>query len=310
MSHLISITVALLAGIIAFASMLLVALGIVDWYRIPSREGASGYFVVVNALLAGFIGTIIGWIVARKTGPGMATELVWAGGTNILLCALIALVACLFAPRQPEPHVETHPPTSPLPDHETLQKQRAQELFDAIPPNAPIPQWFPYTGEGGDLKLRATALQHILAKPGHIAEINALLISPDRPTAVNALRLVTQLPMPPAPELKAGVAACGSHLAKLIREVNATPEAEDPSYELAGETAVRFSSWIATARLLREPANGGSPDDFVRELLEILALSRARPEIHTMRQDILRVASHYAQEWAGIPPLPDDPPPR
>jgi hypothetical protein len=311
MSFLISIIVALIAGISAGVCMLVVALGWVEWYRIPSHEGASSFFVLYCVLLAAFVGTISGLIVARKVGPGFAVEIFWAVGINVLLCAMAAMIGYLFAPK-PSPSDPSSDTVVPQTGEQRAiaEKQRAHEVFNAIPLDAPLTAWFPYTGEGGGLDHRAAAVRHIQSKPGYVTEINALLISPDRHTAVEALRLVTQLPMPPPPELKAGVAACGQHLAEMIRQVNATPQESDPSYELAGETAVRFNAWMAVIRLLRDPANGGTAEDFIPQLGDILTLSRKRPEIHAMRQDILRVASYHAHQWAGIPPLPDDPAPR
>ncbi len=82
MSWLVSIVVSLLSGAIALFLAGYIAILCVDWYRIPSREGASGYFVVLIALLGGVAGTILGCIVARivasSMGPSFGRELAFA----------------------------------------------------------------------------------------------------------------------------------------------------------------------------------------------------------------------------------------
>jgi hypothetical protein len=49
--------------------------------------------------------------------------------------------------------------------------------------------------------------------------------------------------------------------------------------------------------------------DFTPELGAILELARVRQDSYVMRQDVVRVASYYMQQWAGLAPLPTDPKP-
>ena len=63
---------------------------------------------------------------------------------------------------------------------------------------------------------------------------------------------------------------------------------------------------MVATRSLREKCGG----DFVPELRTILELSRVRPDSIVLRGDVCRVASFYLREWAGVAPLPTDPPPR
>ena len=46
------------------------------------------------------------------------------------------------------------------------------------------------------------------------------------------------------------------------------------------------------------------------QLQEIATLARQCPDDYSIRMTVLRVASFYLDKWAGIAPLPDDPPPR
>ena len=49
--------------------------------------------------------------------------------------------------------------------------------------------------------------------------------------------------------------------------------------------------------------------DLTPELRIILELARVRQDSYVMRQDVVRVASYYLQQWAGLAPLPTDPKP-
>jgi hypothetical protein len=49
--------------------------------------------------------------------------------------------------------------------------------------------------------------------------------------------------------------------------------------------------------------------DLTPELGTILELARVREDSYVMRQDVVRVASYYMQQWAGVAPLPTDPKP-
>lgn len=307
MSWPLTLLIALLAGIVATGCMVLVTCGWVDWYRISSREGASGYFVIYISLLGGFVGALVGAIVARKMGPGFGTALLGAVCVNATICALLAGLGYLLAPKK---QTTTPEPTQAISDPGEERRNTEQVAFDAMHPDAPISEWFRFTGEGSQPEHRAAALEVIQAKPNYPEELTALLISTDRRMSVEALQIVRFLPKPLDPPVKNGVAVCGRHLAEILRQVNATPPEQDPHFELAGESSVRFSAWISVVGLLRAPENGGAADDFIPELLEILKLSRQRPEIHTLTQDIRRVASYYAQKWAGIAPHPGDPPPK
>ena len=64
-SWALSLLIALLTGGVGLLGAGFVAALIVDWYRISSFEGGSGFFVVFMALFGGLAGTLIGLIAAR-----------------------------------------------------------------------------------------------------------------------------------------------------------------------------------------------------------------------------------------------------
>jgi hypothetical protein len=74
MSWLLSIVIGILTAIIGAVATGTIAALAADWYRVPSREGASGYFVVGFILLALIVGFVVGIVasrmVAARPDPG------------------------------------------------------------------------------------------------------------------------------------------------------------------------------------------------------------------------------------------------
>lgn len=88
MSWLQSFVVSALTGVLGLIVAGVVAALGVDWYRISSFEGGSGFFVVGMALLGFIVGAIVGLITARVTGDaGLARAL----GTASLIVATSGL---------------------------------------------------------------------------------------------------------------------------------------------------------------------------------------------------------------------------
>lgn len=92
-----SILVALLSGVLGLFCAGGIASRWVEWYRVSSFEGKSGYAVIFTALLGGLPGGVIGLIAARFVAagaePGFMKGLVVAGAA-VLGIALVALVSC------------------------------------------------------------------------------------------------------------------------------------------------------------------------------------------------------------------------
>jgi hypothetical protein len=196
------------------------------------------------------------------------------------------------------------PPAS-QPSEPDIREAEAQAQFDAIPADAPLGVWLPYTQPGLNERRAAAAMQHITARPGLVRELIPLMLAPDPQQAALALGLVGQLPQPSA-DLIPGVDAAARDIIARMKKFNAAPPGDDPSYEGAADAGVRFSGWLAAVRALREKAGA----DFIPELQEVLELSRMRTDSRVMEQSVRRVASYYLQAWAGVAPHPDDPPPR
>jgi len=85
MTWLASIAVGILTGLAAMVAAGFVATRAVEWHRVSSFEGGSGYFVVGLALMGLVGGIIIGVVASRYLGPGflkaLGMALAISGGT-------------------------------------------------------------------------------------------------------------------------------------------------------------------------------------------------------------------------------------
>ena len=195
------------------------------------------------------------------------------------------------------------PPPKSQAEYQAEEDARKEAEFAAIPADAPVEVFFPYLDYEQPQTERA--LQQVSARPNLAAELGQLAVGDDADLADKALRVIEKLPEP-TPDFIAPVEAAGRDIAERLRRVNATSAEEDPGYHGAAAVSLRFIGWISAARRLRETCGG----DFTPELQKILELSRERPDSQSLRMDVCRVASYYLHQWAGIAPLPTDPPPR
>ena len=93
MSWFTSIVVALLTAIAGAVASGYVAGLAVDWYRVSSREGGSGYFIIALGLLGVIVGLILGLVVSRKVAGGAAPGFFKALGFSLL--AVLGTVAVI-----------------------------------------------------------------------------------------------------------------------------------------------------------------------------------------------------------------------
>ena len=199
----------------------------------------------------------------------------------------------------------------PLPSDRSqaeLEAKRAveeQAAFEAIPADAPIAVWLPYTQYGTPEARLRVAIENIQAREDLAVELGPLMSGEDDQQASIALRMVRHLVVFD-PGLVGQVAAAGQKIAAMIRAFNETSMKQDPRMLRAAAVSLRFSGWMEAVRTLREHAGG----DFTRELGMILELSRVREDSDCVRMDVRRVASYYMKKWAGLEPLPGDPKPR
>lgn len=101
MTWLGSLLAAALSGVAGLFLAGFIANACVSWYHVSSREGASGYFVMLLGIGGGIAGVIIGLITARfiasHSGPGFGKELAGALGVVLLIAGISALLCRLFA---------------------------------------------------------------------------------------------------------------------------------------------------------------------------------------------------------------------
>ena len=194
-------------------------------------------------------------------------------------------------------------PPPPKSEAEYRAEKSAEEeaKFAAIPPDAPVESWFPYLAYEQPHTRRA--LQLIASRTNLVSELSLLVVNENPALAHDALSCIGLLPEP-SKDLIPAVQAAAREIAARIATFNGKTKEEDPSFEFAVDPATRFYGWLSAAKALREKCGA----DLTPELKTILELSRVRPESHCMRVDICRVASFYLHKWAGIAPLPTDPP--
>lgn len=197
------------------------------------------------------------------------------------------------------------PPGKTQAEFDAEQAANEQAVFEAIPHDAPIATWLPYTRYGTSPERLAVAIKSISRRETFVAELTELILGPDHKIAADAMNLIEHLTLFP-PELNASIATAGQKIAGMILTFNATPPEQDPAMQGAADVSARFSAWMTAAETLRKQSSG----DFTAELHAILKLARIRQDSHEMRISVVRVASYYLKEWAGIEPLPTDPKPR
>lgn len=99
MAWFVSILVSLISGIAGLFVAGFIAGVCVSWYSIPSREGASGFYVMFWALAGGIAGVVIGLIASRvvveNVGASFVKELGAAVGA-VLVIGLVTLGLCRF----------------------------------------------------------------------------------------------------------------------------------------------------------------------------------------------------------------------
>jgi len=106
LTWLISIVVALLSAIAGGAAALGLSILAVEWYRVTSREGASG-FAVLGLAIFGSAGSAVVGLIAARIGvangyAGFGGQLLWSLGTCLTLLGLAGLVARALADVPPK----------------------------------------------------------------------------------------------------------------------------------------------------------------------------------------------------------------
>ena len=154
-------------------------------------------------------------------------------------------------------------------------------MFEAIPANAPIAVWLPYTRYGAPEDKLSVAVQNITDREDYVGELAPLMIAEDQRMACDALYVVEHIPQP-LTDLNAPVEAAGRDIIARLRKVNALTVEEDPSYLAAADVSLRFGAWMVAMRTLRKKTDG----DFTAELRVILELSRVRDDSYVIRNDV------------------------
>ncbi|WP_321473248.1 hypothetical protein [uncultured Paludibaculum sp.] len=96
MSWLLTILVGVLTAVACGAAACYLGTLCVDWYRISSFEGGSGYFVVFLTLLGLVIGLILGIVTSRVVAGGASPGFLRAQGLSLAGVAILFCFVTLF----------------------------------------------------------------------------------------------------------------------------------------------------------------------------------------------------------------------
>jgi hypothetical protein len=199
------------------------------------------------------------------------------------------------------------PPPPPLTSEqqEALAVAQKEAELRALTPEAPLAQWLVFTRYGTPQPLIDTAIAAIRKRPDYVAAMTHEMLDGEHDASRDALRAIEHMQPPPA-ELTAGIAEVGRRIAQSLRELEREAPDTDEYNTHVADISTRFSAWMVATRALQEPEAA----DFTPQLQQILEPARRLDKAYAIRVDVVRVASFYLQKWAGIAPLPTDPPPR
>ena len=196
-------------------------------------------------------------------------------------------------------------PTLTREQQEADAESRQEAALRALAPDAPLAQWLVFTRYGVPQTRIDAAISAIRSRPNYPAEMAQEMLTGEHESSRDALRAVEHIKPPPA-ELAAGIAAVGSEIAQSLRDLERESAGSDSYNDRVAGISTRFSAWMVATRALQEARLA----DFVPQLQEIIEPARRLDQAHAIRIDVVRVASFYLNKWAGIAPLPGDPPPR
>lgn len=201
--------------------------------------------------------------------------------------------------------IEPPPPAPTREQQEAEDDARQEAAMRALAPDAPLAQWLVYTRYGVPQARIEAAAAIIRSRPNFKTEMEHEMLDGDYDASRDALRAVPHF-QPPPTELADGLRAVAREIAQAARDFDSAAPPPEQRYSHGGDISTRFSAWMEAARALQ----GKDGLDFVPQLQEIIEPAREHDQSHTMRIDVVRVASYYLQQWGGIAPLPTDPPPR
>lgn len=201
--------------------------------------------------------------------------------------------------------VEPAPPPRISPEQRDAALEAVEEAkLAALTPDTPLAQWLVFTRYGTAQHRIDTAAAAIRARPRFVEEMSYEMLQGSHEASRDALRAVEHI-QPPPYELARAIAQVGDDIAASIKSLPTNAPADDQP-DAHADISTRFSAWMAATLALQ--GRGGV--DFVPQLQAIIEPARTHDQSYVLQIDVVRVASFYLKEWAGIEPLPTDPPPR
>lgn len=234
-----------------------------------------------------------GWISALPTTPAES------GGTQL---------AGSVQSYEARYKVIIEPPPAPRltrEQEEAAADAKQEAAMRVLAPDAPLAQWLVFTRYGVPQPRIDAAIAAIRARPAYAAEMEREMLAGEYESSRDALRAIAHIKPPPR-EFANAIAAAGMEIAQSLRDLEKEPAESRTHDERVSSISTRFSAWMEATRAVQE----SKVADFVPQLQEIIDPARRLDQVHAIRMDVVRVASFYLNKWAGIAPLPSDPPPR
>lgn len=196
-------------------------------------------------------------------------------------------------------------PTRTSEELEAEEQAKIEAEYRALSADAPLTAWFRFTRYGNTEERQKAAAVAMRARPNFQQDMIDVILGSDLEATTEALRAFPHFPEPLI-ELAGTVARVGDDIAAELRAMHELAPDDSARNEAASSISQKFSAWMEAVRSLQGRGNLS----FIPQLQEIAHLSRKQPIGHVISIDVLRVASYYLHTWAGIAPLPEDPPPR
>lgn len=197
------------------------------------------------------------------------------------------------------------PPPLTREQQDALDEANKVTEMRALAADAPLAAWLVHTKYGASQPRIDEAVAAMRARPAFIAEMSHEMLEGEYEASRNALRAFEHIKPPPA-ELVESIAKVGDKIAQALLELEKVPADAAEYNDLTTAADTRFAAWMVAVRAYQEPKLA----DFAPQLQAILGPARRLSGNYAIRIDVTRVASFYLHKYAGIEPLPGDPPPR
>lgn len=183
---------------------------------------------------------------------------------------------------------------------EIQENKKAEDLaaLAALTVDSPLEECMQLTLSSHEPEVQARAGAIIGRRPQVVAEISMQILSDDPAVADRALRALAFIkPLPIG--LSGPVGVVGDRVIARLQHLVVAKREDDPTNQEAAAVSVLFFSWFLGLHALHDFAGV----DGLPELNHVLTLARQREDSYVIKNDVVRIAVYYLNEW-GAKPVP------